>query len=131
MSRHLAIFIGDYIEKIFRGEKTIEGRFSNNKILPYCAVKKGDEILLKQSGGMIVGRAMVDNALYYEGLDSEAIGKLRKEYSKELRVDDYFWQSKTSAKYASLFFLKNPERFLTPIKDKKKDRRAWVVLESD
>lgn len=131
MSRHLAIFIGDAIEKILKGEKTIEGRFSINKIIPYLEVKKEDEIFLKQSGGLIVGKATVDNVLYYEGLDGEAIGKLRKEYSREMQVEESFWQSKASAKYASLFFLKKPERFLAPIKDKKKDRRPWVVLEND
>lgn len=129
MAKHLAIFIGDAIEKILRGEKTIEGRFSISKTLPYLMVKKDDEIYLKQSGGKIIGQVTVDNVLYYQGLDGEAVGKLRKEYNSEMQVEESFWQAKAHCRYASLFFLKNPQRYLTPVKTKKRDRRPWVVLE--
>lgn len=126
--KHLAIFIGDAIEKILRGEKTIEGRFSLEKILPYNEIKKGDEILLKQSGGNIVGTVRVDNVLFYDNLDGESVGKLRKEYGEEMAVDDSFWRAKARARYASIIFLTKPERFLALLKDRKKDRRPWVVL---
>ena len=129
--RHLAIFIGDAIEKILTGEKIVEGRFSLDKIPPYEVIRKGDEILLKQSGGNLIGKVEVDNVLFYENLDGEAIGKLRKEYYKEMCTHDKFWHEKANARYASMIFLKNPIRFLSPIKNKKKDRRSWVVLEND
>jgi len=129
--KHLAIFIGDAIEKILKGEKTIEGRFTIDKIPPYEVAKKSDEILLKQSGGSIIGKVEVDNALFYENLDGESIGKLRREYSKEMNTDDSFWKAKSEARFASIIFLKNPTRFLAPIKNKKKDRRSWVVLENE
>lgn len=128
--RHLAIFVGDAIEKILRGEKSMEGRFSVDKVLPYGAVKKGDEIYLKESGGLVVGRIFVDNVLYYEGLDGEAIGKIRREYNNELCAGDGFWQAKSNSRYATLIFLTKPERFLAPLRIYKKDRRAWVVLDS-
>jgi len=127
MTKHLAVFIGDYIQKILSGEKIIEGRFSIDKILPYGAVKKGDIILLKQSGGMILGEVEVDNVLYYEGLDAEAIGKIRKEYNQELCAEDGFWQSKANSHYVSLIFIKNPKCYLMPVKVHKHDRRPWVV----
>lgn len=129
MTKHLAIFIGDYIEKILTGEKTIEGRFSIDKILPYGQVKKGDIIFLKQSGGMIVGEVEADNVLYYEGLNAEAIGKIRKEYNQELCAADGFWQAKANSHYVTLIFIKNPKRYLAPMRSKKHDRRAWVVIE--
>ena len=128
---HLAIFIGDAIEKILKGEKTVEGRFSLDKIPPYGMIKKGDEIFLKQSGGSILGKVEVDNVLFYENLDGETIGKLRKEYNPEMCADDKFWTDKASARYASLIFLNNSQRFLAPLKNKKKDRRSWVVLENE
>ena len=126
--KHLAIFIGDAIEKILKGEKIIEGRFTIDKIPPYLVVSKGDIIFLKQSGEKIIGQAEVENVLFYEGLTGESIGKLRKEYSKEMCVSDKFWQEKVNSKYASIIFLTNPTRFLAPIKNKKKDRRSWVLL---
>lgn len=129
MAKHLAIFVGDYIEKILRGEKTIEGRFSIDKIVPYEQIKKGDEIYLKHSGGLVVGRVTVDNVLFYEDLDGEVIGKLRKEYTADLQVDDEFWKRKANSRYATLIFLAQPERFIAPVRMKKSDRRPWVVLE--
>lgn len=131
MTKHLAIFVGDYIDKILSGEKTVEGRFSIDRILPYGKVKKGDIIFLKQSGGLILGEVEVDNVLYYEGLNAEAIGKIRKEYNQELCALDGFWQSKANSHYVSLIFIKNPKRYLASIRSKKHDRRPWVVLKND
>lgn len=128
--RHLAIFIGDAIEKILKGEKTVEGRFTLDKIPPYEKIQKGDEILLKRAGGNIIGKVIVDNVLFYEKLDGEAIGKLRKEYNDEMCVDDDFWKAKARARCATLIFLKKPQRFLAPLRSQKRDRRPWVVLDN-
>lgn len=128
MARHVAIFVGDYIDKILRGEKTMEGRFTQDRIAPYGAIKKGDIILLKQAGGKIAGEAEVDNVLFYENLDGEALGKLRKEYSKDLAVDDKFWAAHGKARFATLIFLRNPRRYLGPLRFSKRDRRPWVVV---
>lgn len=127
MARHYAIFIGDAIEKILSGTKSLEGRFTEDKIPPYGVIKKGDEIFLKQSGGLMMGKVAVDNVLFFDNLDGEKLGKLRKEYNQDLMVDENFWQQKGNARYASIIFLKNPRRFLTPLRLKKKDRRPWIL----
>ena len=128
MTRHLAIFVGDAIEKIFRGEKVVEGRFSIDRIMPFGHVGRDDEIFLKQSGGPILGKAVVDNVLYFEGLDGATIGKLRREYQTEMAVDDQFWRDHGQARYATLIFLKRPRRFAVPFILKKRDRRAWCIM---
>ena len=128
MKRHLAIFIGNSIEKILQGEKVVEARFSISKILPYESVMKDDEIYLKQSGGLVLGKVKVDNVLYYEGLDAESIGKLRREYQNDLLVDDKFWQEHANSKYATIVFLKDPEKFIAPLRIAKHDRRSWIVM---
>jgi len=128
MKKHIAIFIGPAIENILSGKRTMESRFSLGKIIPYGAVAKDDIIFLKKSGGDILGKAIVDNVLYYDHLRPESIAILRKEYSKELCVSDEFWQLKAKSKFATLIFLKKPERFLVPLKYKKKDRRPWVII---
>jgi len=129
MKKHIAIFIGNAIEKILSNEKTMESRFSLNKIIPYGEVAKDDIILLKKSAGDILGQAIVDNVLYYDNLKPESVALLRKEYSSELKVGDLFWQNKAKSKYATLIFLKKAERFIAPIKYKKRDRRPWIVTE--
>ena len=126
--RHLAIFVGNAIERILSGRQTIEVRFTVDRILPYEKIKKGDEIYLKQSGGLVLGKVIVDNVLFYENLDGELIGKLRKEYNQDLCADDSFCQSKVNSRYATIIFLKNPQRFLTPLRIGKRDRRSWIIL---
>lgn len=127
--KHLAIFIGDAVEDILASRKTIESRFSVNKVLPYQNVKKGDEILLKKSGGNITGRVFVDNVLYYENFGAKGLSEFRRMYSDDLCVDDKFWEAKKKSKFVTLIFLKEPERFVASIKFKKHDRRPWVVIE--
>ncbi|MCX6812095.1 MAG: hypothetical protein NTW79_00515 [Candidatus Berkelbacteria bacterium] len=129
MRKHLAIFIGPAIEKILVGEKAVDGRFSRSRVLPFCAVAKNDIIYLKESAGDIVGQVVVDNVLYYENLNPKSIKILRREYGESLKTDDKFWQAKSKSRFATLVFLKKPERFLTPMKFKKKDRRPWLVID--
>ena len=131
MAKHLAVFVGDAVEKILKGEKTVELRLALSKIAPYGQIKKEDAILLKESGDKVLGQVSVDNVLFYENLDGEMIGRLRKEYTTETGLPDEFWQRKANARYASIIFLKNPRRFLTPLKIKKKNRRPWIILEKD
>lgn len=129
MTRHLAIFSHkDYIEAILRRTKIIEGRLSKDKIAPFGVIKHGDIIMLKLKGGMVFGQVGVDNVLFYENLTGEIVGKLRKEYSSEMLVDDEFWTQHANARYATVIFLDNPKRYLAPLKIVKKDRRPWVVL---
>jgi len=127
MARHLAIFNDKGIEKILQGKKVMEVRFSLSRIPPYEAIKKRDEILLKQSGGKILGKVTVDNVLFYENLDGEMLGRIRREYEKDLQVEEKFWESHCHARYATLIFLTKPQRFLAPLKSDKKDRRPWVM----
>ena len=129
MTRHLAIFAGDAIEKIFRGEKVVESRLTMRRQPPFGLVHRGDEIYLKQVGGHILGRAMADNVLYFEDLNPEVIGKLRHEYYHEIAMGSEFWRSKAQARYATLIFLTDVQRFVAPFAYRKRDRRSWLVLD--
>jgi len=127
--KHLAIFVGDAIEKILNGKKTVECRFSLKKIVPFSQVHRNDEILLKQSGGQILGRVMVEKVISMENLDKEDFFRMQKGLFKEVCMTKKFWKSKENSKFATFIFLKNPERFVAPINMPKKDRRAWVVIQ--
>ncbi len=127
--RHLAIFLKGVAEKILSGQKTVEIRLSQNRIAPYLEVQKNDEILLKNSGGKIIGKAIVDNCLYYEISNLEIIEKLAENYRQVATMDDDFWKAHRNARFATVIFLKKPTKFLTPVVFKKNDRRPWVVME--
>lgn len=129
MKKHLVIFRGDAIEKILKGEKTIEVRLSQKSIVPFMAVSRGDEIYMKEAGKKILGKFIVDNVLYFENLDKKQIGEIKRKYNKKAVLDKEFWQSKKNARFATVIFIKKPRRFLSPLKYKKSDLRGWVVLE--
>lgn len=131
MTQHLVVFWKEQLEAVLGGTKVIDARFSTTRIAPYGAVRRGDELLIKEPGGTIVGRVDVDNVLYYEDLDGEALGKLRREYAEDLGVDEAFWEKRKRARYGTILFLKNPRRFVAPITTpRKRDRRPWVVLKN-
>lgn len=130
MRRHVAILsTKELLDALLSGEKTVEARLSESKIAPFGLVGHGDEILLKLTGGLVYGQFTADNVLYYDHLDGETIGKLRKEYGHDMMVGDAYWQAHGNARYATIIFVTSPKRYLSPIKIEKKDRRPWIVLE--
>ena len=63
---HLAILIEPYLSFILNGKKTIESRFSINRIAPFDKIQTGDIVLLKRAGGPLVGISQVINAWFYQ-----------------------------------------------------------------
>ncbi len=127
--KHLAIFNGDAIEKILAGKKTIEARFSKTKMIPFAKVSAGDCVLMKQSGGEIIGQFTIEKVVFWDNLSSDDFCLLKKLYSREINVSQHFWDEKQEARYATLMFISESVRFLTPpAKFEKKDLRSWVVL---
>src|SRR5438105_96656 len=62
---HLAVFIEPFLQYILDGKKTIETRFSSVRCAPYERVRSGDIILLKRTGGPVVGICQIRNAWFY------------------------------------------------------------------
>ncbi len=124
---HLAIFVEPYLELVLAGKKTIESRFSVNRCPPYNAVKKGDLLLLKRSGGPVVGVASVGQVWSYD-LDPDSWFLIRNHFAEQLCITDpEFWASKEGASYATLMRVECALR-IEPIPVSKRDRRGWVVL---
>ena len=125
---HLAIFVEPYLQYIFEGKKTIEARFSSKRIAPYQKVDKGDIIILKQSGGPVVGLCEVSQVWSYL-LEPKSWNYVKKEFTRSLCAQDQsFWNQRKSASYATLMKIKNVVS-LEPIFWKKQDRRGWVVID--
>lgn len=129
-SIHLAILVEPYLEFILDGRKTIESRFSVHRCAPYNRVHRGDVILLKRSGGPILGVCQVANAWFYE-LDPKSWQDIRTEFTQALCAQDpRFWKDRARASFATLIRLQHVFA-ITPIQCMKRDRRGWVILQQD
>ncbi|OGD85947.1 hypothetical protein A2Z23_01765 [Candidatus Curtissbacteria bacterium RBG_16_39_7] len=127
--KHLAIFQGNAITDILSGKKAIEGRFSQIKIAPYGKVSAGDMVMMKSPGGPLVGEFVVDRVLYFDHPKKEEAEEIKRKYKSGLKLDEDFWWKKEKICYASLIFIRQASRYLTPPTIvKKRDLRGWVVL---
>ena len=125
---HLAIFVEPYLQFILEGRKTVESRFSVRRGVPYKCVQKGDVVLLKRSGGPIVGLCRIADAWFYR-LDPRSWDTIRKEFTEALCAQDPgFWNKRKHASFATLMRLQHV-RSIAPIRCAKRDRRGWVVLQ--
>lgn len=124
---HLAIFVEPYLQYIIKGKKTVESRFSVNRIAPFKRIFQGDLVLLKKSGGPVIGFCLVKNVWFYQ-LNPSTWNEIRNNFESALCIrDPQFWESKKDASYATLIELGEFNLF-SSIKFQKQDRRGWVVL---
>lgn len=124
---HLAVFVQPYLDYLLDGRKTIESRFSAVKCAPFGRVATGDLVLVKVSGGPIVGVAEVGETWSYR-LDKTSWKTIRREFAVALCAQDpAFWKSRQHAAFATLLQVRRVER-VRPVPWKKTDRRGWVVL---
>lgn len=126
-SLHVAVMHEPYLRLVLEGRKTIESRFSVNRICPFEAVEVGDVLALKVQSGPIVGLAEVEHAAFYE-LDPATWTTLRRDFAGPLcAADDDFWAQRAQARYASLLRITYPLP-ISPLAINKTDRRGWVCL---
>ncbi len=110
---HVAIMskeFGDLISKITNREKTIESRWSKNKIAPYDKTNIGDVVYFKNSGGHVIAKATVSKILQFDNLNQEKFEYIVKNFGKQIclqstKYDDWY----KSKNYVTLIFLTNPE----------------------
>lgn len=125
---HLAILVNPYLQLLLDGVKTVESRFSIHRRAPYKQVDVGDIVLLKRTGGPVVGIGYVAQTRFYQ-LVPGMLQQIQDEFAHELCVDDpQFWNERASATFATLVRLQHV-RSIDPINVVKKDRRGWVVLQ--
>jgi ASC-1-like (ASCH) protein len=123
---HLGVFVEPFLEAILDGRKTIESRFGLHRCTPFQRVQRGDTILLKRSGGPVVGLALAGDATYYT-LDTEVLEHLRDRFATQLFAeDDEFWAARAEKRFASLIEIDDIVKIETMTVDKR-DRRGWVT----
>jgi hypothetical protein len=126
---HLAVFNEPFLSLIINGEKKMESRFSMNKISPFGKVKKGDVIILKESGGLVTGAFVAGEVMFFQNINNIVLEEIEFNYGKAIcsSHDKDFWKNRDKAKYGSLIEVKKIKK-LPPFKSEKKDRSGWSVL---
>jgi len=122
---HLAILVEPFLTYILEGRKTIESRFTKNRVSPFERVQVGDLLLLKRSSGPVVGMARVAHVEFLT-LSQETWPRVHA-LSEQLCADAGFWTARADKHYASLMHI-GDVRPLRPFDVRKTDRRAWVIL---
>lgn len=103
-----------FINKILKGQKTIETRWYKHKIAPWNKLNKGDIIYFKNSGDKITASAEVERFEQFDNLSPEIIKELiNKNFSNiglDLEIIDSFTKKHIDKNYAIFIFLKSPKR---------------------
>lgn len=126
---HLGIFTEPCLTYMLNGKKTIESRFSKNKIMLFEKITKDDIVLIKKSGGNIVAYFTIKEILFFD-LQKNAIEKIKAKYNKALCVDDSFWEKKKDSRYATLIKIDKLVE-LKPFSIHKKGMQTWILLQKD
>ena len=123
---HLGIFTEPYLTYMLDGKKTIESRFSKNKILPYNQICKDDIILVKKSSGDVLAYFTIKDILFFD-LSKTKIDEIKFNYSKQLCVGEEFWKNKQNSNYATLMVIDKIVK-LNPFHINKRGMQTWIKL---
>ncbi|MBN8490329.1 MAG: hypothetical protein J0M00_02715 [Burkholderiales bacterium] len=123
---HLAVLVEPYLGYLLTRRKTIESRFSITRVAPFETVERGDVVLLKRSGGPVVGLALVGRTEFVHLAPNT--WAYVKSFSREICADAEFWESRRAKRYATLMQVDDITD-VEPFTIDKGDRRAWVVLD--
>lgn len=124
---HLAVMVEPFLRFMLEGRKTVESRFSVNRCAPFGRVQRGDVIMLKKSGGPVVGICMASKSWFYR-LDPQSWMTIKQDFASYICAQDpTFWEERERASFATLIKVTHV-RSILPIKVEKRDRRGWVVL---
>jgi hypothetical protein len=122
---HVAVFVEPYLSALLDGRKTMESRFTLTRQPPYYSIEEGDLILLKRSGGPVVGIAEAGTIQSYT-LSPKVVQNLRDDFADRLCAwDENFWSACKEKNYATLIEIKDRVE-MDPVTIPKRDRRGWV-----
>ena len=126
-SYHLVILKKPYLDAILSACKQIESRLTKTRRPAFGRVFAGDKLFLKLSSGPVSATATVAAVKNFENLTPGRIAEIKKQYNNYILGDDEHWQSRVDCKFGFLVWLKNV-RTIEPVRIRKNDWRAWVVL---
>jgi len=121
---HLAVMREPYLSFLIGGSKTIESRFSVNRVDPFGRVHVGDLVLLK--AGPVMGAFIVEQVDFKEIAPGQ-LDEVRDQFNDRILADSEFWDAKAGARFASLMKVRSV-RSIPEFAVSKRDMRGWVVL---
>jgi hypothetical protein len=122
---HLALMQGEFLGLIISGEKSIESRFTKNRVAPVGNVEAGDLVLFKQVGRELFAAAVVEKAKH--GVLDDAAWAFVRRHADDIGIDEEYIEYKSDARYYVLVWVKDVY-VIPPVRLEKRDRRAWVLL---
>lgn len=123
---HLGIFSEPHLSLMLSGKKTIESRFSKNKIEPYNSINKDDIVFIKESGGKLIGYFTINEVKFFD-LAKTSSKTIKTKYNNQLLLDKTFWNTKEYSRYATLIFIEKI-CIIKPFNIVKRDIRSWIKL---
>lgn len=124
---HLGIFSQPFLTLMLDGKKTIESRFSKNKIAPFDKISKYDIVIVKESSKKIVALFTVKEVLQFTMKDT-SVHSLKEKYNNEILADNQFWNNKEkTSNYATLIKIGELIK-LKPFVINKVGMQSWIVL---
>ena len=128
--KHIVILKKKYYDMILNGTKTIESRFSTNKIVPYNKVNIGDILYLKEMGKDVCAKAVVSDVKFFE-LNPDLVEDIRIKYGKDIGAEDKrFWVSSMNKKYCTLVWVKDVE-VIESFSVKRSFGNAWMIMDEE
>lgn len=124
---HLGIFCEPYLTYILEGKKTIESRFSKNKIAPFEKISKDDIVIVKKSSGNVVAYFTIKNVSFIN-IEDISVNSIKKKYNKYIMADEKFWNEKEkTSNYATLIEIDRVID-LPPFYINKKGMQSWIAF---
>lgn len=125
--KHIAILKQPFFSMLLNGTKTIESRFSFNRVVPYQKVKIGDEIFLKETGKDITAKTIAKDVKYFE-LTPDLVEDIRIKYGKAIGTDKFAdWETTKTKRYCTLIWLGKVQK-INPIKVPRSNGAGWICL---
>lgn len=130
MNKHIAIFAPPFLDLLLAGSKTIESRFSKVRCAPFGIVAPGDVVLIKRSGGPVIGEFTVGRVEQWADPDAHDQAAIAAKYGRALAADadPSFWQRRAGCRYVTLMWVTGLSVYDRPVPFAKRDRRGWVAL---
>ena len=124
---HIAIMRQPFYDMVLSGEKTIESRWSKNKIAPYKKINSGDTILFKLTGKPATAMAKVEKVEFYE-LTPQIAEEIKLQYGMQIGTDKFEDLNKYANKnYCTLIWLTQVKQ-IESTNVPKSHGAGWIIL---
>lgn len=105
MTTHVAILLPRYIDLMLRGEKTMESRLTRRPIAPFDAIKAGDVIHFKASGGRYRAVAKAARVHCFKPNTPAEVEWLAQRFNGEVCAEPAYWDGKRHSRFATFIAL--------------------------